>query len=67
MNLKVRSVAFTHDSQPLQLLEKPIAEWCNPLAYAIILLREQGIPCVFYPDLYGAEYADKGKDGKDLR
>jgi len=54
-----------HDSQPLQLLEKPIAEWCNPLAYAIILLREQGIPCVFYPDLYGAEYADKGKDGND--
>ena len=33
-----------HDSQPLQLLEKPIAEWCNPLAYAIILLREQGLP-----------------------
>jgi len=54
-----------HDSQPLQLLEKPIAEWCNPLAYAIILLREQGLPCVFYPDLYGAEYTDKGKDGNE--
>jgi alpha-amylase len=54
-----------HDSQPLQLLEKPIADWCNPIAYAIILLREQGIPCIFYPDLYGAEYTDKGKDGKD--
>ena len=54
-----------HDSQPLQLLEKPIADWCNPLAYAIILLREQGIPCIFYPDLYGAEYTDKGKDGND--
>ena len=49
----------------MQLLEKPIAEWCNPLVYAIILLREQGIPCVFYPDLYGAEYTDKGKDGND--
>jgi alpha-amylase len=62
-----RSVSFVsnHDSQPLQLLEKPMADWCNPLAYAIILLREQGIPCIFYPDLYGAEYTDKGKDGND--
>lgn len=61
------SVTFVsnHDSQPLQLLEKPIADWCNPIAYAIILLREQGIPCVFYPDLYGAEYTDKGKDGNE--
>jgi alpha-amylase len=61
------SISFVsnHDSQPLQLLEKPIAEWCNPIAYAIILLREQGIPCIFYPDLYGAEYTDKGKDGND--
>lgn len=61
------SVTFVsnHDSQPLQLLEKPIADWCNPLAYSIILLREQGIPCIFYPDLYGAEYSDKGKDGND--
>jgi len=61
------SITFVsnHDSQPLQLLEKPMADWCNPLAYAIILLRQQGIPCIFYPDLYGAEYSDKGKDGKD--
>jgi len=28
-------------------------------------LREQGIPCVFYPDLYGAEYVDKDSDGND--
>jgi alpha-amylase len=54
-----------HDSQPLQLLEKPISDWCNALAYAIILLREQGIPCVFHPDLYGAQYSSKGKDGND--
>jgi alpha-amylase len=61
------SVTFVsnHDSQPLQQLEKPIADWCNPLAYALILLREQGIPCIFYPDLYGAEYMGKGKDGND--
>lgn len=62
-----RAITFVsnHDSQPLQLLEKPMTDWSNPLAYAIILLREQGIPCVFYPDLYGAEYTDKGKDGND--
>ena len=61
------SITFVsnHDSQPLQLLEKRMADWCNPLSYAIILLREQGIPCIFYPDLYGAEYSDKGKDGND--
>jgi alpha-amylase len=61
------SVTFVsnHDSQPLQLLEKPIADWCNLLAYAIILLRAQGTPCVFYPDLFGAEYTDKGKDGNE--
>lgn len=61
------SITFVsnHDSQPLQLLEKPMADWCNPIAYAIILLRQQGIPCIFYPDLYGAEYTDKGKDGNE--
>jgi alpha-amylase len=61
------SITFVsnHDSQPLQLLEKPIADWCNPIAYAIILLREQGLPCIFYPDLYGAKYSDKGKDGNN--
>jgi alpha-amylase len=47
------------------VLEKPIADWCNPLAYTIILLREEGLPCIFYPDLYGAEYTDKGKDGNE--
>jgi alpha-amylase len=35
------------------------------VAYAIILLRQQGIPCVFYPDLFGVEYTDKGKDGQE--
>jgi alpha-amylase len=61
------SVTFVsnHDSQPLQKMEKLIADWCNVLAYALILLRQQGIPCVFYPDLYGAEYTGKGIDGKD--
>ncbi|UCD53027.1 MAG: alpha-amylase [Phycisphaerales bacterium] len=51
-----------HDTQPLQALESPVDWWFKPLAYAIILLREQGYPCVFYPDYYGAAYTDKGYD-----
>ncbi len=31
------------------------------MAYALVLLRVQGIPCVFYPDVYGASYEDDGK------
>lgn len=54
-----------HDTQPLQALEAPVEPWFKPLAYALILLREQGVPCVFYPDLYGASYTDRGGDGQD--
>ncbi|HEX3934387.1 MAG TPA: alpha-amylase, partial [Puia sp.] len=54
-----------HDTQPLQTLETPVKVWFKPLAYALILLREAGYPCVFYPDLYGAHYVGKGKDGSD--
>ncbi|MFA6276228.1 MAG: alpha-amylase [Pedobacter sp.] len=50
-----------HDSQPLQALESFIDFWFRPLAYALILLREQGIPCVFFTDVYGANYEDDGK------
>ncbi len=52
-----------HDTQPLQALEAPVENWFKPIAYAFILLRQQGYPCVFYPDIYGAQYTDKGRDG----
>lgn len=52
-----------HDSQPLQALESPVEPWFKPLAYALVLLRKDGYPCIFYPDYYGAEYDDKGRDG----
>lgn len=42
-----------HDSQPGQSLESWVEEWFKPLAYAVILLREGGLPCIFYPDYYG--------------
>jgi alpha-amylase len=54
-----------HDTQPLQALESVVEPWFKPLAYAIILLREQGYPCVFYPDYYGACYRDKARDGNE--
>jgi alpha-amylase len=47
-----------HDTQPLQSLQSPVDYWFKPLAYALILLREQGIPCVFYPSVYEAKYTD---------
>jgi alpha-amylase len=52
-----------HDSQPLQALESSVEPWFKPLAYAIILLRGEGYPCVFYADYYGASYEDSGRDG----
>ena len=45
-----------HDTQPCQALESPVAAWFKPLAYAIILLRAEGYPSVFYADYYGARY-----------
>ncbi len=54
-----------HDSQPLQSLESVVEAWFKPLAYALILLRSEGYPCIFYADYYGAHYKDKGRDGNE--
>ena len=54
-----------HDSQPLQSLESVVEAWFKPLAYALILLREGGYPCIFYADYYGAHYVDSGPDGEE--
>ncbi|GEL08078.1 alpha-amylase [Salisediminibacterium halotolerans] len=42
-----------HDSQPGESLESWVGDWFKPLAYALILLREDGFPCVFYGDYIG--------------
>ena len=42
-----------HDTQRGQALESTVEEWFKPAAYARILLREAGLPCVFYGDYYG--------------
>lgn len=62
---KAVTVVANHDTQPLQSLEAPVEAWFKPIAYALILLRDEGYPCIFYPDLYGAHYKDKGKDGNE--
>lgn len=51
----VHAVTFVdnHDTQPDQALESTVEPWFKPLAYAIILLREEGYPCVFFGDLFG--------------
>lgn len=54
-----------HDSQPLQSLESVVEAWFKPLAYALILLRSEGYPCIFYADYYGAHYKDTGNDGSE--
>ena len=42
-----------HDTQPGQALFSFIPAWFKPIAYALILLRKAGCPCVFYGDYYG--------------
>ncbi|KAG8696242.1 hypothetical protein FRC11_000887, partial [Ceratobasidium sp. 423] len=42
-----------HDTQIGQSLQSWVQWWFKPLAYALILLRNAGYPCVFYGDLYG--------------
>jgi alpha-amylase len=53
-----------HDTQPLQSLEEYTEQWFKPHAYALILLRDRGYPCVFYPDLYGSCYSGENKKGE---
>ncbi len=62
------SVTFVdnHDTQPLQSLQSPVDQWFKPLAYAIILLRIDGLPCIFFPAYYGARYMEK-KDDQDIK
>lgn len=55
-----KAVTFVenHDSQPCQSLESPVEPWFKPLAYALILLRREGYPCIFLADYDGATYSN---------
>lgn len=59
------TLVANHDTQPLQSLEAPVEPWFKPLAYALILLREEGVPAIFYPDLFGASYEDQDSEGEN--
>lgn len=59
------TLVSNHDTQPLQALESVVDAWFKPLAYALILLRRSGYPCIFAADYYGAQYKDVGKDGEE--
>ena len=50
-----KAVTFVdnHDTQPEQSLQSFINNWFKLPAYSIILLRNEGYPCVFYGDMYG--------------
>lgn len=52
------SVTFVdnHDTEPGQALQSYILEWFKLHAYCLILLREEGYPCVFYGDYYGVPH-----------
>ncbi|WBV57424.1 alpha-amylase [Chryseobacterium daecheongense] len=62
------SVSFVenHDTQKLQALESVVKDWFKPIAYTLILMNENAYPCIFYPDLYGAEYTDLS-EGKEIK
>lgn len=51
----VKAVTFVdnHDTQPGQALQSFVERWFKTAAYSIILLRQEGYPCVFYGDFYG--------------
>jgi alpha-amylase len=53
-----------HDTQPCQSLESWVEPWFKPLAYALILLRRDGYPCVFQGDYNAAavHYRDHGRE-----
>ena len=50
-----KAVTFVdnHDTEPGQSLESWVSDWFKPHAYSLILLRKDGLPCIFYGDLYG--------------
>jgi alpha-amylase len=43
-----------HDYEYGRDFNSHVEEWFKPLAYAFILLRDSGYPCIFFPDYYGS-------------
>lgn len=64
----IKAITFVdnHDSQPGQALESWVADWFKPLAYAMILLRQSGYPCIFYGDYYGSRHEPESKSFREI-
>jgi alpha-amylase len=43
-----------HDYEFGRDFRSHVETWFKPLAYAFILLRSNGFPCIFFPDYYGS-------------
>ncbi len=50
-----------HDTQIGQSLESWVKPWFKCHAYAFILLRDKGLPSVFYSDLFGSNHPEMEK------
>jgi alpha-amylase len=48
----VQAVTFVDNHDTFRNPDESIADWFKPLAYAFILLRAQGYPCIFYGDYF---------------
>ena len=50
-----KAVTFVdnHESQVGGILESYVEDWFKPLAYAVVLLRQQGYPCLYIGDYAG--------------
>ena len=49
------TVVANHDTQPGQAMEVAMIPQLKLLFYAFILLRKEGLPCVFWGDLFGTK------------
>ena len=50
-----------HDKQFGRDFQSHVENWFKPLAYAYILLRQPGFPCLFFPDYYGSQDKSYGE------
>jgi alpha-amylase len=55
-----------HDTQPGTSLQSWVEPWFKPLAYALILLRREGYPCLFHADYFGHEGDHGGAAHREL-
>lgn len=60
----LNSVSFVdnHDTQIGESLESSVDIWFKIISYALIMMYQDGYPCIFYGDYYGTEHQAPLKD-----